>query len=44
MTLSGWLVQAPPSPGEMAYIALLTAVYVGLIGSAALFDFYRKSF
>ena len=43
MTLTRWLVESPPSAGELGAIAVQTLVYVLLIGAAALFDLYRKN-
>jgi len=44
MTDTAWLVQGPPAAGVIAGLAAQAALYVALIGSAALFDLYRKSF
>ena len=44
MTLAGWLTDSPPSPGVLGLVLTQTGVYVLLIGAAALFDLYRKSY
>jgi len=44
MTQAGWLVESPPGPGVLGPIFLQTAVYLVLIGAAALFDLHRKNF
>lgn len=43
MTLTRWLVEAPPAPAEVAGLLAQTGVYVMLIGTASMFDLYRKS-
>jgi Cu-processing system permease protein len=42
MTQTGWLIDAPPDAAMLVSILAQTAVYVGLILSAALFDLYRQ--
>ena len=42
-TQTAWLVHATPSAAELALVGGQTAVYFVLLGSAALFDFHRKS-
>jgi Cu-processing system permease protein len=44
MTLTRWLLEAPPSTGELANVLLQTVIYVVLIGAASMFDLYRKNF
>lgn len=44
MTQTAWLVEKAPPPGALGEIVLQSALYVALIGSAALFDLYRKNF
>jgi ABC-type transport system involved in multi-copper enzyme maturation permease subunit len=43
MTDTAWLVQGPPTAGALAGLAAQAALYVALIGAAALFDLYRKN-
>jgi hypothetical protein len=42
MTDTAWLIQAPPGTGVLAAFAAQSALYVALVGAAALFDLYRK--
>lgn len=42
-TRTAWLVGSPPSWGDFASIGAETVIYVALLLSAALIDFYRKS-
>lgn len=42
-TRSDWLVYHSGGPAELAAIALQSAIYVGLLAAAALFDLYRKN-
>jgi ABC-type transport system involved in multi-copper enzyme maturation permease subunit len=44
MTETAWLLQAAPGTGTLAGLLVQTAIYVMVIGAAALFDFYRKNF
>lgn len=44
MTETGWLIQGAPGTGALAALAAQAALYVALIGAAALFDLYRKNF
>jgi ABC-type transport system involved in multi-copper enzyme maturation permease subunit len=41
---TAWLAEAAPHTRDLGNVALQTAVYVGLLGAAALFDLYRKNF
>lgn len=43
MTDTAWLIQVPPAAGALAALAGQSALYVALIGAAALFDLYRKN-
>lgn len=42
-TLSSWLV-SPPEVAGLLYLCVQTALYVLLLGTAALFDLYRRNF
>ena len=42
--LSRWLIETPPAGADLASMAMQTAIYLALIGSASLFDLYRKSY
>jgi len=42
-TRTAWLVTNPPSWGDFGPICMETAIYVALLLSATLIDFYRKS-
>ena len=42
-TRSDWLVYHSGSGSELAAIAAQTAIYVALMGAAALFDLHRKN-
>ena len=42
-TRTSWLLVAPPSWADFGVICAETVLYVGLLLSAALVDFYRKS-
>lgn len=44
MTETAWLLQGAPKAGALAALAAQAALYVALIGAAALFDLYRKNF
>ena len=44
MTQTTWLLESAPGAGTLAAIAGETAIYLVLIGAAALFDLYRKNF
>jgi Cu-processing system permease protein len=44
MTQTGWLVESPPGTDVLGPILLQTAVYLVLVGSAALFDLHRKNY
>ena len=44
MTQTAWLLESAPGAGTVAGILLQTAIYLVLIGAAALFDLYRKNF
>jgi ABC-type transport system involved in multi-copper enzyme maturation permease subunit len=44
MTDTAWLVQGPPAAAALAGLAAQAALYVALVGAAALFDLYRKNF
>jgi ABC-type Na+ efflux pump permease subunit len=44
MTDTAWLLHGAPGAGALAALAAQAGVYVALIGAAALFDLYRKSF
>jgi ABC-type Na+ efflux pump permease subunit len=44
MTDTAWLVQGPPAAGALASLAAQAALYIALLGAAALFDLYRKNF
>ena len=44
MTLTGWLLEQPPSVSEISGLLLQTLVYLLLIGAATLVDLYRKNF
>ena len=39
---SEWLTGAAPSSGELAIIFTQAALYVALLATASLFDFYRR--
>jgi ABC-type transport system involved in multi-copper enzyme maturation permease subunit len=43
-TRAAWLVDAPPGAAELGAIAAQGALYLVLLGAAALFDFHRRSF
>lgn len=43
-TQTAWVVDAAPAWTDIATLALHGVVYVGLLGAAAMFDFYRKNF
>jgi ABC-type Na+ efflux pump permease subunit len=43
MTDAAWLLAGPPAAATLAGLAAQAALYVALIGSAALFDLYRKN-
>ena len=42
--LTRWLIDSPPSGAELGHVLSQTAVYVGLISAASLFDLYRKNY
>jgi ABC-type Na+ efflux pump, permease component len=44
MTQTEWLLRGVPGAGALGALAGQTAIYVALIGAAALFDLYRKNF
>jgi hypothetical protein len=44
MTQTAWLLESAPSASTLAAIVGETAIYLVLIGAAALFDLYRKNF
>jgi hypothetical protein len=44
MTQTTWLVGPEPGLGTLGSVVAQTAIYLVLICSAALFDFYRKNF
>src|SRR5438132_12039650 len=44
MTQTTWLLGSPPGAGALWAILAQTALYLALIGAAALFDLYRKNF
>ena len=44
ITLTAWLLEGPPPLAEVGALLVQTAIYVALIGAAALFDLHRKSF
>jgi len=44
MTDTAWLLGSPPTAGALGAILLQTAIYLVLIGAAALFDLYRKNY
>jgi hypothetical protein len=44
MTQTTWLLESPPGASALGPIAGETAVYLVLIGAAALFDLHRKNF
>ncbi len=44
MTQSTWLLESAPGAGALGPIVGGTAIYLVLIGAAALFDLYRKNF
>lgn len=44
MTQTGWLTDSPPRTADFGLALAQTAIYVFLIGSAALFDLYRKNY
>jgi ABC-type transport system involved in multi-copper enzyme maturation permease subunit len=44
MTETEWLLRGVPGAGALGTLAGQAAVYVALIGAAALFDLYRKNF
>jgi Cu-processing system permease protein len=39
-----WLIDSPPSAADFGLMLGQTAVYLGLIGTASLFDLYRKNY
>jgi hypothetical protein len=43
-SLSRWLYEGAPGPGDMVDIAVQTAVYVALVGAASMFDLYRRNY
>jgi ABC-type Na+ efflux pump permease subunit len=44
MTQTTWLLESPPGASALGPIAGETAIYLVLIGAAALFDLHRKNF
>ena len=44
MTQTAWLLESAPGANVLGAIAGQTAIYLALIGAAALFDLYRKNF
>ncbi len=44
MTQTAWLIGPPPGAGEVGGVLGQTAIYLLLIGSASLFDLYRRNF
>jgi ABC-type transport system involved in multi-copper enzyme maturation permease subunit len=44
MTQTAWLLESAPDAETLARILAQTAIYLVLIGAAALFDLYRKNF
>ena len=44
MTQTTWLLDSAPGASTLGAIAGQTAIYLVLIGAAALFDLYRKNF
>jgi hypothetical protein len=44
MTQTAWLLESPPGASALGPIVGETAIYLVLIGAAALFDLYRKNF
>jgi ABC-type Na+ efflux pump permease subunit len=44
MTQTDWLLHGAPGAGALAALMAQAALYVALIGAAALFDLYRKNF
>jgi hypothetical protein len=44
MTQTDWLLHVAPGAGALAALMAQAALYVALIGAAALFDLYRKNF
>jgi ABC-type transport system involved in multi-copper enzyme maturation permease subunit len=44
MTQTTWLLESPPGASALGPIVGETAIYLVLIGAAALFDLYRKNF
>jgi len=44
MTQSTWLLESAPGASTLGPIVGQTAIYLVLIGAAALFDLYRKNF
>lgn len=43
-TQTAWLVNGPAAWSELGALMLQGVVYLGLLGAAAMFDFYRKNF
>ena len=44
MTQTTWLLESAPGASTLSAIAGQAAIYLVLIGAAALFDLYRKNF
>ena len=44
MTDTAWLLQGAPGAAALSGLAGQAALYVVLIGAAAMFDLYRKNF
>jgi ABC-type Na+ efflux pump permease subunit len=44
MTQTSWLLESPPGASALGPIVGETAIYLVLIGAAALFDLYRRNF